>query len=94
MRHAALLWVERDGLDFAAGAAGGGGVAEFVEGDDEHFEGPEGPAHVGKVPEEGDDDDVGDYDAEGCFLRFVHAEDAASEEVVRGVGRWVCWVGV
>ena len=81
MRHAALLGVEGDGFDPAAGAAGGGGVGEFVEGDDEHFEGPERPADVGQVPEQGDDDDVGDDYAEGRGLRAVDAEGAGVQVV-------------
>lgn len=85
MGDAALVRVERDGLDPAARAAGRGRVRELVEGDDEHFEGPERVAHVRQVPEERDDDDVGDQDAQGHFLRARYFE-AAPEEVVVVVG--------
>lgn len=93
MRHAALVRVKGDRLDLSAGAAGCGRVSEFVKGDYEHFEGPEGPAHVGKVPEKSDDDDVGDDDAERCFLGAVYAEGAAEDMVVRG-GEGSCVVGM
>lgn len=53
-----------------------------MEGDDEHFEGPKDPAHIGKVPEEGDDDDIGDDDAEGDFLGFVDGEIASRQDMV------------
>ena len=59
-------------------------MAELVEGNYEHFEGPEGPAHVREIPEQSDDDDVGDDDAEGCFLGTVH--DATAEEMVVSSG--------
>ncbi len=86
MRHAALARVQGDRLDFSAGAAGGDGVSEFMKGDDEHFEGPEGPAHVGEVPEKRDDDDVGNDDAERYPLGAVYAEAAAEEVVIVGGG--------
>ena len=57
-------------------------MREFVEGDDEHFEGPEGVAQVGQVPEEGDDDDVGDDHAEGDLLGGCYVEAAAAEELL------------
>lgn len=84
VRHAPLVRVQGDGLDLAACAEGCDRMSELVEGDDEHFEGPEGPAHIGDVPEEGDDYDAGDYDAESGFLGVVHAEVAGLEVVVRG----------
>ena len=59
-------------------------MSEFVEGDHEHFEGPEAPAHVGEVPEEGDDYDIGDDDAERGLLGAVYAEAAAEEVLMRG----------
>lgn len=37
VRNASFVRVERDGFDSAAGAAGGYGMAEFVEGDDQHL---------------------------------------------------------
>ena len=37
VRYAAFMWVQRDGFDSPASAAGGGCVREFVEGDDEHL---------------------------------------------------------
>ena len=61
-------------------------MRELVEGYDEHLEGPEDPADVGHVPEDGDDDDVGDDDAEGGFLGGIYAEGGALEQV--GVRVW------
>lgn len=84
MRHAALVWVKGDRLDLSAGAAGCDRMSEFVKSDYEHFEGPEGPAHVGEVPEKSDDDDVSDDDAERCLLGTVYAEAAAEDVVVGG----------
>lgn len=78
MRHAAFSGVERDGLDRAASAESCSCVAELVEGNYEHLKGPEGPAQVREVPEQSDDDDVGNDDAEGCFLGTVH--DVAATE--------------
>ena len=37
VRHAALVGVQADTLDAPAGAAGSNGVAELVEGDDQHL---------------------------------------------------------
>ena len=79
---------QRDGLHASTRAAGRDGVRELVEGYHEHLEGPEDVAHVGDVPEEGDDHHIGDDDAEGYFLRVVDCEGAAEEVVVLegGVG--------
>lgn len=44
-----------------------------------YFEGPEGPADVGEVPEDGDADCVGGDDAKGYFLGVVDGEVAAEE---------------
>jgi hypothetical protein len=62
-RLAALAGIEGDTDNFSARADGGEGVAELVEGDDEHLERPEDVADVGDVPEDGDDDCVGADDA-------------------------------
>lgn len=87
MRHAAFSGVKRDGFDLAASAASSGCVTELVEGNDEHFEGPKGPAYIREVPEQSDDDDVGSDDAKGGTLGTVHSE-AATKEMVRGGERY------
>lgn len=81
-RLAALARVEGDADDLAAGADGGEGVAELVEGDDEHLEGPEDVAHDGDVPQNGDGDDVGGDDGEGDALGVVGGQVAAGVRVV------------
>ena len=61
-------------------------MTEFMESNNKHLKGPEGPAHVRKVPEQSDDHDVRDNDPESCFLSIGHAKAATEQMVMSGRG--------
>ena len=52
-----------------------------------YLEGPQHPADVGQVPQQGDGHDVGADDAEGDLLGVVDGQVAAGEDDGRAGGR-------